>query len=117
MAEIDVSAPKAVAVATAADTHRAAPASVAAAVQGSGDAAAQGSAAASAQEHPVAEGSSFALTSRFDFALHQIVIEARDPVSGFVIFQAPPKYAVKQFGGSGEIASLARRGRRLNEAV
>ncbi len=117
MAEIDVSAPKAVAVTTAADTHRAAPASVAVAVQSSGDASAHAPAPASAQEHPVAESSSFALTSRFDFDLHQIVIEARDPASGFVIFQAPPKYVVKQFGGSGEVASLARRGRRLNEAV
>lgn len=40
------------------------------------------------------------LTLSYDGATHRLVLEAREPGSGFLIAQIPPSYVVKQFTAS-----------------
>jgi hypothetical protein len=40
------------------------------------------------------------LTLSYDDATHRLVLEAREPGSGFVIARIPPSYVVKQFSAS-----------------
>ena len=41
-----------------------------------------------------------------------MILEARDPVTGFVIFQMPTKYVTKQFSaGAGALVERARGGK------
>ena len=69
-------------------------------------------AAAPAAPLPLSIG--FALS--YDAATQRLVLEAREPGSGFLISQVPPGYVVKQFTASiGGIAPL--RGAALDSAV
>ncbi|MGO8915003.1 MAG: hypothetical protein ACLQJR_03755 [Stellaceae bacterium] len=75
-------------------------------------AAAPAAAAAAAPSPPVAIG--FSLS--YDQATQRLVLEAREPGSGFVISQLPPGYVVKQFSASiGGIAPV--RGATVDSAV
>ncbi len=52
----------------------------------------------------------------YDPETRRMILEAREPVSGFVIYQMPPKYVIKQFSASiGSIAPL--RGEQVDSAV
>jgi hypothetical protein len=56
------------------------------------------------------------LTVSYDDATHRLVLEAREPGSGFVIARIPPSYVVKQFSASvGGIAPA--RGATVNSAI
>jgi hypothetical protein len=41
--------------------------------------------------------SAFGLVLHYDYDMQRLILEARDPVSGFVVLQIPHKYAVEQF--------------------
>ena len=42
----------------------------------------------------------FGLTMHFDSDMQRMILEARDPASGYVIFQMPAKYVLKQFSAN-----------------
>ncbi len=50
-------------------------------------------------------------------AAFALTLEARDPVSGFVIYQMPPKYVIKQFSASISTSVAPARGARVDNAV
>ena len=53
---------------------------------------------------------------RYDQDTQRLILEARDPVSGFVIYQIPPQYVIKQF--SANIGSVEpARGAQVDSAV
>ncbi len=68
-------------------------------------------AARTAKAAPTAIG--FAL--HYDQDLRRMILEARDPISGFVIYQIPPKYAAKQFATAG--SAEPHRGAQVDSAV
>ena len=76
--------------------------------QGSGETSTQ-SAAAPAN----APGIGFTLT--FDTDTQRLILEARDPVTGFVIYQMPPKYVLKQLAAAASAAST--RGAKVDSAI
>lgn len=59
----------------------------------------------------------FALTQHYDQDTRRLILEARDPVSGFVIYQMPPKYVIKQFSASVSTSVAPARGARVDSAV
>ena len=67
------------------------------------------SATSAANEPP-----SFPVSLQFDQDTHRFIIEARDRVSGFVVFQIPFKAAVNSVAGT---SSGTARGNRIDRAV
>jgi hypothetical protein len=61
--------------------------------------------------------------SSMGFALHydadtqRLILEVREPVTGYVIYQMPPKYVIKQFSATGSVAVAPTRGARVDSAV
>ena len=56
--------------------------------------------------------SSFGFALHYDQGMQRMILEARDPVTGFVIFQMPTKYVTKQFSaGAGALVERARGGK------
>ena len=53
----------------------------------------------------------FPLSLQFDPETHRLMIESRDPVSGFVVFQVPPKTAIRAIAGA---SGGAARGERVD---
>jgi len=53
----------------------------------------------------------FPLSLQFDPETHRLMIESRDPVSGFVVFQVPPKTAIRAIAGA---SGAAARGERVD---
>jgi hypothetical protein len=52
----------------------------------------------------------------YDASTGRMILESREPVSGFIIYQMPPKYVIKQFTASvGDIAPA--RGAQVNSAA
>jgi hypothetical protein len=54
---------------------------------------------------------------RYDNDLQRLILEARDPVSGYVIVQIPPKYVLKQFSASDRAHVEGSRGTGVNAAI
>jgi hypothetical protein len=81
------------------------------------------SAVASPAVPPAAETSSapkpstppFGLTEHFDDDMQRMILEARDPASGYVIFQMPAKYVIKQH--SAGASSVTARGTSINRTL
>jgi hypothetical protein len=64
---------------------------------------------------PPASGA-IGFTLHFDADMQRLILEVREPSTGFVIYQMPPKYVIKQFNvTAGAIPST--RGARVNSAV
>jgi hypothetical protein len=59
----------------------------------------------------------FSLSYHFDEQTQRMILEARDPASGFVVFQMPPKYIIKQFTTSAGGTAAATRGAKLDNAI
>lgn len=59
----------------------------------------------------------FSLTYHFDEQTQRMILEARDPDSGFVVYQMPPKYIIKQFDASASGTVPSTRGGKLDNAV
>ena len=60
---------------------------------------------------PAAASSPYNFVLRFDPDTQRMILEARDSVTGFVIFQMPPKYVIKQFSaGAADKAAPPRGG-------
>jgi hypothetical protein len=57
----------------------------------------------------------FGLTEHFDDDMQRMILEARDPVSGYVIFQMPAKYVIKQH--SAIVHPVAPRGTSINRTL
>ena len=76
-------------------------------------------AAAPAENAPKLEAPAppaFGLVLHYDRDMQRLILEARDPVSGFVILQVPQKYMMEQFATLG--ASVERmRGKGVDSAV
>jgi hypothetical protein len=71
----------------------------------------------------VAKGEATAGSSPIGFTLHfdgdsqRLILEAREPASGYLIVQIPPKYVVKQFSATLRSHVEPRRGQGLNDAI
>jgi hypothetical protein len=66
---------------------------------------------APAQDTPVpAAPSSTAIgfSLSYDPTTGRMFLEAREPASGFIIYQTPPKYVIKQFNATANAVELAR---------
>jgi hypothetical protein len=61
--------------------------------------------------------SSIGFTLHFDGDSQRLILEAREPVSGYVIVQIPPKYVVKQFSATVRTNLAPPRGRGVDAAV
>ena len=76
-------------------------------------------AAAPAENAPKLEAltpPAFGLALYYDPDMQRLILEARDPLSGFVILQVPQKYVMEQFATLG--ASVERmRGKGVDSAV
>ena len=59
----------------------------------------------------------FGFTLHYDDDLHRLILESRDPVTGFVIYQMPPKYIVKQFTATVSPGIAENRGASLDKAI
>jgi hypothetical protein len=55
-------------------------------------------------------------TLHFDADMQRLILEVREPSTGFVILQIPAKYVIKQFS-AGSDAAPSTRGARVNSAV
>ena len=55
-------------------------------------------------------------TLHFDADMQRLILEVREPSDGFVIFQMPAKYVIKQFA-AGNGAASSPRGARINSAA
>ena len=53
--------------------------------------------------------SAFPLSLQFDAETHRLMIESRDPVSGFIVFQVPPKTAIRAIANSNVSAPRGER--------
>jgi len=71
----------------------------------------------SAKAEPAPTPSPIGFTLRFDGDSQRLILEAREPASGFVIVQIPPKYVVKQFSTTVRANLEPSRGKGLNDAV
>jgi hypothetical protein len=49
---------------------------------------------------PISLAGAIGFSLQYDPETRRMFLEAREPVSGFVIFQMPPKYVIKQFSAS-----------------
>jgi hypothetical protein len=79
------------------------PATETAAKPGSSPAGEETRAPASAQDEPVPSAPSSAaigFSLSYDPTTGRLFLEAREPLSGFVIYQMPPKYVIKQFNAT-----------------
>jgi hypothetical protein len=63
---------------------------------------------------PTSQAIGFAL--HYDADMQRLILEVREPVTGYVIYQMPPKYVVKQFSASGSAAAPSR-GARVDSAI
>lgn len=72
---------------------------------------------ADAAKAPPPRPAPFALTQHYDQDTRRLILEARDPVSGFVIYQMPPKYVIKQFSASVSTRVAPARGARVDSAI
>jgi len=63
---------------------------------------------------PTASPIGFAL--HFDNDMQRLILEVREPVTGYVIYQMPPKYVVKQFLASSS-GSAPARGAQVDSAI
>jgi hypothetical protein len=61
--------------------------------------------------------SAIGFTLHFDADMQRLILEVREPTDGFVIFQMPAKYVIKQFFASSGNAAPSARGARVNSAV
>jgi hypothetical protein len=73
--------------------------------------------AAPAPAPPVHLGSSVPYTLHFDTEIQRFILEARDPVSGIVIFQMPPKSAFREMEATAGEAAGMRRGGSLDKSA
>lgn len=71
--------------------------------------------AAHAPAPPVHLGSSVPYTLHFDTEMQRFILEARDPVSGLVIFQMPPKSAFREMEAAVGEAAASTRGASLDK--
>ena len=85
------------------------------AVSGTGDAVQATLNAAKPEPTPPATPIGFTL--HYDNDLQRLILEARDPVSGYVITQIPPKYVLKQFSATVRAQLEPPRGTGVNAAV
>ena len=69
-----------------------------------------------AKAEPPPAPSPIGFTLHFDGDSQRLILEAREPVSGYVIVQIPPKYVVKQFSATIR-TNLAPRGQGVDAAV
>jgi hypothetical protein len=76
-----------------------------------------GSEATKAEAAPAAPASPIGFTLHYDSDLQRLILEARDPVSGYVIVQIPPKYVLKQFSATDRAHLGAPRGTGVNDAI
>lgn len=53
----------------------------------------------------------------FDADMQRFILEARDPVTGLVIFQMPPKSAFRELEASAAARAPAQRGGSLNKSA
>ncbi len=96
-------------LASAAQTGR--PVAETATKPGSSPAGEETRAPAPAQDEPVpaapsTTGIGFSLS--YDPSTGRMFLEAREPVSGFIIYQMPPKYVIKQFNATVNAIEPAR---------
>jgi hypothetical protein len=63
------------------------------------------------------DSSVFRLSVHYDASAHRIILEARDPVSGVVVYQQPPQSAFKQLLASVSPLALSPRGGTVDAAV
>jgi hypothetical protein len=61
--------------------------------------------------------SAIGFTLHFDADMQRLILEVREPTDGFVIFQTPTKYVIKQFFASSGNTAPSPRGARVNSAV
>jgi hypothetical protein len=66
------------------------------------------------QASPVSSPLGFSL--HYDADMQRLILEVREPVTGYVIYQMPPKYVIKQFSATSS-TTAPRRGTRINSAV
>jgi hypothetical protein len=59
----------------------------------------------------VSPSSAIGFSTSYDPSTGRIILEAREPRSGFIIYQMPPKYVIKQFAASVGAIEPARGGR------
>jgi hypothetical protein len=74
-----------------------------------------GTEAAKAETRPAPSPIGFTL--HYDSDLQRLILEARDPVSGYVIVQIPPKYVLKQFSAQDRAQFEGSRGNGVNDAI
>ena len=74
-------------------------------------------AADTASKPPAPPVSAFGFALRYDQGMQRMILEARDAVTGFVIFQMPTKYVTKQFSAGADAAAESSRGAKLDSAV
>lgn len=70
-----------------------------------------------ARAEPTPAPSPIGFTLHYDGDLQRIILEAREPDSGYVIVQIPPKYVVKQFSATVRAHVEPTRGQGINDAV
>ncbi len=70
-----------------------------------------------AKTEPAPAPSPIGLTVHFDGDSQRLILEAREPVSGYLIVQIPPKYVVKQFSATVRTNLEPTRGRDVDAAV
>ena len=79
-------------------------------------AAASKAAAPPAPSAPVAGSSPSGFALHFDPDTQRMILESADPVTGFVIYRMPPKYAIKQLSASADTSGAAR-GAKVDSAL
>jgi hypothetical protein len=70
-----------------------------------------------AKAEPAPTPSPIGFTLHFDGDSQRLILEAREPASGYVIVQIPPKYVVKQFSAAVRSNLEPSRGKGVNDAV
>ncbi|HEV2549857.1 MAG TPA: hypothetical protein VGU20_21275 [Stellaceae bacterium] len=70
-----------------------------------------------AKAEPTPAASPIGFTLHFDGDSQRLILEAREPASGYLIVQIPPKYVVKQFSATVRSNLEPSRGKGLNDAV
>ena len=70
-----------------------------------------------AKAEPIPTPSAIGFTVHFDGDSQRLILEAREPASGYVIVQIPPKYVVKQFSATVRSNLEPSRGQGVDDAV
>lgn len=78
---------------------------------------AAGNAGASKPQSVAGDSSVFRLSVHYDASAHRVILEARDPLSGVVVYQQPPQSAFKQLLASVSPLALSGRGGLVDAAV